>query len=126
MGIPNIRTFNFSLKNIPIPRVDEYMKTLIHKTESFITRLRWKALFLLKRDEKESDDDGDDEETEKGTFGFKSSKPPPPLKETANFEKDLWQLVASIQFTDRRHPFQRKLAKELSYIKKIQRNLRPR
>ena len=117
MGTFNVKNFDFSLKNIPIPNGEQYMKTLIHKTKSFITRLRWKALFFLKKDE-ETDDDDSEEESGRETFGFKSCKPPPTIKETANFERDLWQLVESIQFTDRRQPFQRKLAKELSHIKK--------
>ena len=112
-----MRTFDFSLKNIPIPNEGQYMKAIIHKTETFITRLRWKALFFLRREKMEEDDD-EGEETQRETFGFKSSKPPPPIKETMAFEKDLWQLIASTQFSDRRQPFQRKLRKDLSHIKK--------
>ena len=112
----NLKNFNFSMKNIPIPNGEQYMKTLIKKTESFITRMRWKALFFLKRNQTNEDDS--ENETERENFGFKSSKVPPPLKETMNFERDLWQLVESVQFSNHRQPFQRKLSKEVSQIKK--------
>ena len=32
-----------SLKNIPIPTKQHYLKSMADKVESFITRLRWKA-----------------------------------------------------------------------------------
>ena len=34
------------LKNIPLPTKDAYLKSLIHKLESFIKRIRWKAFFF--------------------------------------------------------------------------------
>ena len=39
--------FPFSLKNIPIPKPDNYKKLLIAKTEDFIQRVRWKVFFFL-------------------------------------------------------------------------------
>ena len=52
--------FDYSMKNIPIPKSESYMKSLIHQTESFITRLRWRAIFFLQDDE---NTDSDEEET---------------------------------------------------------------
>ena len=39
--------FRHSLKNIPIPQKDVFMKKLISKTEDFIQRIRWKAFFFI-------------------------------------------------------------------------------
>ena len=38
--------FGYSLKNIPIPRKESYMKALIDKTHKFLRRMRWKAHFF--------------------------------------------------------------------------------
>ena len=38
--------FQHSLKNIPIPTIDNYLRLTITKTEEFIQRLRWKTLFF--------------------------------------------------------------------------------
>ena len=38
--------FNYSLKNIPIPSNNLYLKTLIDKVSSLIRRMRWKAYFF--------------------------------------------------------------------------------
>ena len=44
------KNINTSLKNIPIPKVDTYMKALIEKTSHFVRRIRWRAFFfMLKR-----------------------------------------------------------------------------
>ena len=43
------RNLGYSMKNIPVPPKQRYLKSMIEKVESFITRLRWKAHFLKKR-----------------------------------------------------------------------------
>ena len=39
------KNLRYLLKNIPIPNKQHYLKSIIDKVESFITRLRWKACF---------------------------------------------------------------------------------
>ena len=41
----NVKNFQYSLKNIPIPKDNAYLKCLIDKTEHFIKWMRWKAFF---------------------------------------------------------------------------------
>ena len=43
-------SFNYSLKNIPVPTLSSYKLRLIEKTESVIKRMRWKAHYFLKVD----------------------------------------------------------------------------
>ena len=43
---------NYSMKNIPIPKENEYMKKLIAQMEKIVKRMHWKALFSLKEEEK--------------------------------------------------------------------------
>ena len=39
-----------SMKNIPIPPKERYLKSMMEKVERFIARLKWKAhFFLIKR-----------------------------------------------------------------------------
>ena len=80
---------NFSLKNIPVPSEPRYFKEIFHKTEGFLTRVRWSAFFYLKKNNSENnnDDDNDDDEDSisRETFGLNTAKSPPALKETAEF-----------------------------------------
>ena len=67
----------YSLKNIPIPSKDSFLKCLLSKTESFVQRLRWKSYFFLNPDQKKPT---------LNTFGFKTEKSAPQVKELINFE----------------------------------------
>ena len=40
------KNLGYSLKNIPIPGKQHYLKSVIDKVESLIIRLRWKAPFF--------------------------------------------------------------------------------
>ena len=41
-----MKSFGYSLKNIPIPSKRKYLKCMVEKVESFIKRSRWKAHHL--------------------------------------------------------------------------------
>ena len=101
--------FNYahSLKNIPITSNEYYTKRLIAKTEEFIQRIRWKAFFHLNPTE---------DHAPKPTYGFKSTKTAPQIKELQNFENDLCSLVNNIQFTNFRSQFQRNLSEDVKRI----------
>ena len=43
------RNLGYSIENIPISPKQSYLKIMMEKVESLITRLRWKAHFLIKR-----------------------------------------------------------------------------
>ena len=51
------------------------------------------------------------------TFGFKSTKCPPPINELANFENDMMQMVKNIQFRKINNNFQQILKKDIKMIK---------
>ena len=68
----------YSTKNIPVAQPKEYLKCLVTKTESFLRRIRWKAYHFLKPDESA-------ESASQETFGFRSTKSPPPMKELEEF-----------------------------------------
>ena len=108
-------SFGYSLKNIPIPSEQSYKLKLMEKTEMVIKRMRWKAIF--------SDIDDDDEK--KKTFGLKTFKCPPQVKELVNFENDLLDLVKKVEFEENfaRSQFQKKLQKDIGTITKSKKTL---
>ena len=40
------RNLGYSMKNVPIPPKQRYLKSIMEKGETFIARLRWKAHFF--------------------------------------------------------------------------------
>ena len=98
---------NYSKKNIPLPSEEEYKVQFISKVESYIKRMRWKALqFLgkLKIQQKES-------------YGFRSRKYPPAIEELSEFEEDLTLMIKNIKFRKVNNEFQTKLLKDIKKIK---------
>ena len=101
--------FNYSLKNIPIPGKNYYLKCLLDKLNHFVRRLRWKAFFFDHKTEQNPN-------YEKN-FGFTSDRCPPRCNDLAEFENDLYKMVRSIKFRKITNPFLLKLAKDVKYIK---------
>ena len=114
------KAINYSLKNIPFPSNDSFMKKLIHQTEKLLNRMRWKALFFKKKqEESENESESDDEEEyERKTFGFNTANSPPAIKEISDFEKDVWDLVENVRFTKEKTLFQKKMDKDIRDINK--------
>ena len=103
------KNFGYSLKNIPIPNKDSFVKSLICKTHDFIKRLRWKAIFYVQTSE--------DPAPKKETYGFNSEKSPPQIPELLPFENDLYELIKSIVYKDRqRNRFQSQLQHDVKEI----------
>lgn len=100
--------FNYSLKNIPIPNNDTYMKCMVDKVDNFIKRLRWKAFFF---------EHPESTNTDKNNFNFKSEKTPPQHDGITPFENDLYELIKNIKFSDVNHKFQSQLNKDINTIK---------
>ena len=63
------KNLGYSLKNIPLPAKQHYLKSTVNKVESFITRLRLKAHSFEKPDRRNSNNSTN--------FGFKSNCTPP-------------------------------------------------
>ena len=100
--------FNYSMKNIPIPSRNTYIKKLIEKTESFIKRIRWKAFFFEQnKDKNKTNRDSDNEDS--NNFRFKSRKCPPQNEELNNFEADVYDMIKNIEFRQVRDDFQDQL-----------------
>ena len=100
--------FHYSLKNIPIPSKNSYMKCLLSKTESFIQRLRWKTYFFLNPDKRKSD---------LVVYGFKTEKSAPQISELVDFENDLYTAIDKLEFCNPKSSFQNQLNSD---VKKIQ------
>ena len=99
--------FDYSLKNIPIPSRDNYLRNLIEKVESVLKRMRWKAHFFLK---------GEKSQETTNYFGLPSSKTPPTILELKAFEEDVLKIIENIKFRDTKNNFQETLASDLKKI----------
>ena len=99
--------FDYSLKNIPIPSRDNYLRNLIEKVESVLKRMRWKAHFFLK---------GEKSQEKTNFFGLPSNKTPPTILELKAFEEDVLKIIENIKFRDTKNNFQESLASDLKKI----------
>ena len=105
----DIFDFDESLKNIPIPNREQYIKAFISKVNDFIERLRWTVWFFLNPKTKEDNFEN---------YKFKTAKSAPLIKELVPFENDLFSLVQNIEFDGRTRntPFQKKLTAKVKEI----------
>ena len=109
--------YEYSVKNIPISSKNQYLFALIKKTEAFIKRIRWAALFFLLTLRKDVNPASDNDKN-KFQYMLKTNRCPPPIEETKEFEIDLWRIVENIIFRIIQDSFQSKLAKDVQKIVK--------
>ena len=98
---------DYSTKNIPLPSKNDYLQRLIEKTELFVRRMRWKAHFFLNPSTASSP---------KQTYGFKSTKNPPPIDELKDFEDDMLNMIQSTKFNQVNNSFLNKLKNDTKRI----------
>ena len=106
--LPKKSKLNYSLKNIPIPNRDMYLKKLIFQTEKVLQRIRWKTFFFLNPKDRPKE--------QPNRHGFKTPKNAPQSRELVNFESDVTHLIANIEYRETSSNFQKKLNKDVSYI----------
>ena len=80
---------------------------MIRSVEKFGRNISWRALFKLNTNIVSR---------AKETFGFRSTKAPPRIKELKDFESDLVKLVQTVKFRKRSNPFLEKLKEETKKI----------
>ena len=114
--------FDYSTKNIPIPTKKEYLIQLLYSVEKFIRNLKWRAHFFLNPSNRQS----------KETYGFKSIKAAPIVKDIRNFDNhflnklrsdlnevnELSELIVSADKTSNHY----KMTKE-DYLKLVEKNI---
>ena len=96
----------YSLKNIPIPSRDNYLRNLIEKVEGILKRMRSKAHFFLK---------GEKNQENTNHSSLSSSKTPLTILELKPFEEDVLKHLENI-FRDTKNHFQETLANNLQKI----------
>ena len=102
-------SFDYSLKNIPLPDKSSYQLKLIEKIEFVLKRMCWKAHFFLSKENQQP-------ETLK-TYGLKWRNHPPQIILLEEFQKDLYGIVTSIKHHNVNKNFQDKLKSDISRIK---------
>ena len=91
-----VKDFQYSTKNIPLASKGAFRQRIIEKTVSLIQRMRWKAFFFLNTNT--------DDTTTKVTYGFKSKRSPPHVKELDEFEDSMLDMIQNIQFKTDKSP----------------------
>ena len=83
--------------------------------ESFMKRMRWKAIFFNSRKDTEIPEN----------YGLKTTKCPEQVKELIQFENDLFQIVKDLKFRNTRSDFQCKLKNDIRFIRGSNKTLTP-
>ena len=96
--------FEYSTKNIPLPSENEYIRSMIVKTEDLCKTMRWKTFFHLNPHITANG---------MGTYGFKSRRAPPQIADLVNFKSDLIKMIHNIKFRNSKSKFQKDLAKNV-------------
>ena len=104
----------YSLRNIPVPTKNSYLKSLIAQTESFIKRIRWRVFWY---EASGNQDEQLTQEVQPNKFGLKSNNSPPPNHALTNFENEIYKLISSIKFRKEQNDFQEKMARDLDSLK---------
>ena len=98
---------NYSCKNVPIPTKKQYLRMTITKAEDLIQRMRWKAYYYNKQHVGKIE-----------TFNFRTLKNAPQCNDLMNFENDLNNLIANLEYKEYKTPFQKRLANDIRKINK--------
>ena len=101
-------SFSYSLKNIPTPSNENHFRNIVIKCEQFLQNLRWKVIHFLSDSKSPSDSN---------IFGFKTPKSEPQPKQLTNFENDLSNLIANLEYHNNTNQFQQ-LKKDVNVINK--------
>ena len=100
-------SIGYSTKNIAIAHPNVYLRYLIEKTQSFLQRVRWKAYHSLVPPE---------QKPTKETYGFRTTKSPPPIDELREFEGRMLEIVQHIEFKHSTCKFQQQLSRDTKKI----------
>ena len=105
--------FDYSLKNIPLPNQNSYLKTLIDQTQKFFQRIRWKIYWIDKEKNKKP----------KEMYGFKTEKSAPQHHELVKFESDVMNLIQTLEYRPEKSNFQKQLLDDVQKIEKCEKVL---
>ena len=112
--------FGYSLKNIPTLDEKSYKLRLLEKIEIFIKKLRWKAVFFINNNKKAPED------YKQGfSYGLKSGRSPPQVKDLIQFEDDLVRIVKELKFRKVKNNFQKMLRKDKKQVQTSKKTLTP-
>ena len=99
-------SFNYSLKNIPLPNPNEHIKLVIAKTEELLQRFRWITKFFF----------DPPKEKQKESFGFKTTRNAPTQHTLNNFEHDMAHLISKFEYEDEISEFQKQLISDKNKV----------
>ena len=112
--------FGYSLKNIPIPDEKSCKLHLSEKIEISIQKMRWRASFFINNNKKATED------YKQGfSYGLKSGRSPPQVKDLIQFEDDLVRIVKELNFRKVKNNFQKVLCEDMKQMYTSKKTLTP-
>ena len=103
--------FGYPLKNIPIPDEKSCKLRLSEKIEISIQKMRWRASFFINNNKKATED------YKQGfSYGLKSGRSPPQVKDLIQFEDDLVRIVKELNFRKVKNNFQKVLCEDMKQV----------
>ena len=112
--------FGYSLQNIPTPEEKSYKLRLSEKIEIFIHKMRLKAVFFVNNNKKATED------YKQGfSYGLKSGRSPPQVKDLIRFKDDLVRKVKELKFCKVKNNFQNILREDMKQVQTSKKTLTP-
>ena len=112
--------FGYSLKNIPTTDKKSYKLRLLEKIEIFIKKMYWNSVFFINNNKKATED------YKQGfSYGLKSGRSPPQVKDLIQFEDDLVRKVKELKFCKVRNNFQKMLLEDMKQVQTSKKTLSP-
>ena len=110
----DLQNYNYSMKNVPIPTDEQYQLELLHSIHSVSSRCQWRAAHYL---------DPNLSRNNKETYGLKTSKAPPLVKELKVFQDGLCDIAKNIKFKRVRNNFLNSLKSDIRSMRQEDRVL---
>lgn len=99
-------SFDYSTKNIPLPKASQYRKRLIEKTEQLIRRMRWHTYSFLNPDINAN---------RKNTYGFNSQRKTPYMHKLREFENHVPNITKKVEFSESKCDLQQLLRTDIKH-----------
>ena len=103
--------FGYSLKNIPTPDEKSCKLGLLEKIDIFIKKIHWGAILFINNNKNVTED-----HKQGFSYGLKSGRSPPQVKDLIQFEDDLVRIIKALKFCKVKNNFQKMLREDMKQV----------
>ena len=112
--------FGYSLKNIPTPDEKSCKLGLLEKIDIFIKKIHWGAILFINNNKNVTED-----HKQGFSYGLKSGRSPPQVKDLIQFEDDLVRIIKALKFCKVKNNFQKMLREDMKQVQTSNKTLTP-